>query len=96
MAALAAGLMIAGCTLPPRHEYAYSCPDGYEFTITYSGADDPGDIAVLEEASGTTKLPRAPAASGAHYSNGVTVFRSQDDVATLTRGNESRHVDCTT
>ena len=56
-------LALAACTKPwtPTHEY--TCSDGYAFTIAYSDTDNPGDIAILEDADGKTKLPRAPSAS---------------------------------
>lgn len=96
VAALAGALLVAGCVLPPSHEYAHTCPDGYAFNIRYSGADDPGDVAFLEDASGQTKLPRAPAASGARYSNGATVFRSKGDEAMILDGDTVRHQGCST
>ena len=43
--ALTAGLTMligAGCTKPATKRYAYTCPDGYEFVISYSDQGDPG------------------------------------------------------
>jgi len=89
-----AALLLAGCVLPPQHTRDYSCPDGYEFNIRYSGAEDPGDVALLEDESGVVKLPRAPAASGARYSNGITTFWEEGDSAMILRGEEVAHADC--
>jgi membrane-bound inhibitor of C-type lysozyme len=88
-------LLLAGCVLPPQHTYDYACLDGYEFSIRYSGAEDPGDVALLEEESGTSKLPRAPSASGARYSNGITTFWATGDTAMILYGDEVVRVDCT-
>jgi len=88
-------LLLSSCVLPPQHTREYSCPDGYEFTIRYSGSEDPGDVARLEDESGTSKLPRAPAASGARYSNGVTTFWEKGDTAMILHGDEVMHEGCT-
>lgn len=93
---LTVALLATACTLPPQRTHTYACPDGYEFTIRYSGSDDPGDIAVLEDASGVVKLPRAPAASGERYSNGSIVFWSKGDEATILRRDEVLHGSCST
>ena len=87
--------LLAGCVLPPQHTHDYLCPDGYEFSIRYSGAEDPGDVALLEHESGTAKLPRAPSASGARYSNGITTFWEKGETAMILSGDEVAHVDCT-
>ena len=49
-------LALSACTKPwaPTHEY--TCPDGYAFTIAYSATDNPGDIAILEDADGKPQL----------------------------------------
>lgn len=88
--------LIAACSLPPQHRYAYECPDGYAFTITYSGTKDPGDVAILDDGSARTKLPRAPAASGARYSNGITAYWSKGDEATILVGGDPVHTGCST
>ena len=95
MMSIVASLATA-CTLPPQRTYEYVCPDGYEFSIRYSGSEDPGDIALLEDTSGRTKLPRAPAASGARYSDGVTVFWAKGDEAMILRGTVVEHSGCST
>jgi membrane-bound inhibitor of C-type lysozyme len=89
-------LALAACTKPwtPTHEY--TCPDGYAFTIAYSNTDNPGDIAILEDADGKTKLPRAPSASGTRYSNGATIFLSADDKAQIQQAGTIVHRECTT
>jgi membrane-bound inhibitor of C-type lysozyme len=89
-------LLIAACTIPPQHQQKFACPDGYQFTIRYSGSNDPGDVAILEDATGRIKLPRAPAASGARYSNGATVFWSKGDAAQILQGDIVEHADCST
>jgi len=98
LALLLPGLPIffAGCSLPPQHKYSYTCPDGYAFTVTYAGSNQPGDIAVFKDASGTLKLPRAPAASGARYSNGLVVYWSKGDEAMIRIGDEMAHQGCST
>ncbi len=87
-------LLLAGCVLPPQHTRDYACPDGYEFSIRYSDARDPGDVALLEDESGVAKLPRAPAASGSRYSDGVTTFWEKGESAMILRGDEIIHADC--
>ncbi len=89
------GALVA-CTKPWASTHEYTCPDGYAFTIAYSKTDNPGDIARLEDADGTTKLPRAPAASGARYSNGATVFWSKGDEALIEQAGRVVHKGCTT
>ena len=84
------------CTLPPQRTYEYTCPDGYEFSIRYSGSQDPGDVAILEDASGQLKLPRARSASGERYSNGVNVFWSKGAEAMIMRGTVVEHAGCST
>ena len=95
MAPVVGALLLTGCVLPPQHTHEYVCPDGYEFSIRYSGAEDPGDVALLEDESGASKLPRAPAASGARYSNGITTFWEKGDTAMILYGEEVAHADCT-
>jgi len=89
-------LLVTACTIPPQHQQKFACPDGYQFTIRYSGSNDPGDVAILEDASGQIKLPRAPAASGARYSNGATVFWGKGDAAMILHGDVVEHADCST
>lgn len=91
---LLAMLLVASCSVPSQRKYRYSCPDGYEFTIRYRGSNHPGDIALLEDAAGYTKLPRVPAASGARYSNGVTTYWSKGEEAMILRGGEVAHGGC--
>ena len=91
----AAVLMLAACVLPPQHTRDYACADGYEFSVRFSGADDPGDVALFDDGSGAVKLPRAPAASGARYSNGAIAFWEKGDSAMILRGDEAVHIDCT-
>jgi len=93
---LPAVLLLAGCTKPWSSNYEYTCPDGYQFTIAYSATDNPGDIAVLEDADGMTKLPRAPSASGIRYSNEATEFFSKGDEAIIRLAGENVHGECTT
>jgi len=93
--ALAATLGTA-CTKPATKRYAYTCPDGYEFVIAYSGQSDPGDVAVLEDVSGTLQLPRTPAASGERYSNDSTIFWSKGDESMIQKEGKIAHQNCTT
>ena len=86
----------SACTLPPQRAYEYVCPDGYKFSIKYSGDRDPGDVAILEDASRKLKLPRAPAASGERYSDGSTVFWSKGSEAMILRGTVVEHAGCST
>ncbi len=97
-ACLAALVMLGGtgCTKPDTKRYAYTCPDGYEFTIAYSDQRDAGDVAVLEDATGTLQLPRAPAASGERYTNESTVFWGKGDEAMIVKNGEVEHANCTT
>jgi len=92
---LVALLPLAACTKPWTPTREYTCPDGYAFTIAYSNTDNPGDIAILEDAHGTTKLPRAPAASGARYSNGATIFWNAGDEALIQQAGTIVHRECT-
>jgi membrane-bound inhibitor of C-type lysozyme len=92
--ALGSMLALTACTKPRATASAYSCADGYTFTITYSNPDNAGDIAIFEDASGTTKLPRAVAASGAKYSNGATIFWSKGDEAMVTFAGDVQHKGC--
>jgi len=93
---LPAVLLIAACTKPWSSSYDYTCPDGYEFTIAFSDTENPGDIAVLEDADGMTKLPRAPSASGSRYSNEATEFFSKGDEAMIRQAGKIVHGKCTT
>jgi membrane-bound inhibitor of C-type lysozyme len=93
---LPAVLLIAGCTKPWSSTYDYTCPDGYKFNITYAGTDNPGDIAVLEDIDGKTKLPRAPSASGTRYTNEATEYFSKGDDAMILLAGEIEHRECTT
>jgi membrane-bound inhibitor of C-type lysozyme len=92
--ALCSILVLTACTKPRAKAWAYSCPDGYTFTITYSNPDNAGDIAIFEDASGTTKLPRAVSASGAKYSNGATIFWSKGEEAMVTVADDVQHKGC--
>lgn len=96
LSALLLILGVAACTKPATKRHAYTCPDGYEFTIAYSDQGDAGDIAKLEDTSGVRALPRAPAASGERYTNESTAFRSQDDEAAILKNGETVHGNCTT
>jgi membrane-bound inhibitor of C-type lysozyme len=89
-------LLLAGCTKPWSSTYDYTCPDGYEFTITFSGTNNPGDIAFLKDTDGITKLPRAPSASGTRYTNESTEFFSKGDDAMILQAGEIVHGECTT
>ncbi len=92
--AISAILSVTACTKPRAKTWEYSCPDGYAFTITYSKPKNMGDIAILEDATGTTKLPRSISASGAQYSNGATTFWSKGDEAMIMVGGEIQHKNC--
>jgi len=89
--ALSSILVLTACTKPRAKAWAYNCPDGYTFTITYSNPDNVGDIAIFEDASGTTKLPRAVSASGAKYSNGATIFWSKGEEVMVTVAGDVQH-----
>ena len=93
---LPAMLLLTACTKPWSPTYEYTCPDGYEFTIVYSDTDNPGDIAILEDADGTTKLPRVPSASGTRYSNDATEFFGKGDEAMILQAGTIVHRECTT
>lgn len=88
--------LLGACTKPWSSSYEYTCPDGYEFTIAFSDTDNPGDIAVFEDADGTVKLPRAPSASGMRYSNEAIEFFGQGNEAMIRRGGTIAHRACTT
>ena len=92
--ALSSILVLTACPKPRAKAWAYSCPDGYTFTITYSNPDNVGDIAIFEDASGTMKLPRAVSASGAKYSNGATIFWSKGEEAMVTVASDEQHKGC--
>ena len=87
-------LALTACTKPRATTWEYSCPDGYTFTITYSDPVNLGDIAFLADATGTTKLPRAVAASGAKYSNGVTTFWSKGEDAMIMVAGKTERQNC--
>ena len=87
-------LALTACTKPWTPTDEYTCSDGYTFSITYSDTDNPGDIAILEDANGKTKLPRAPSATGIRYSNEATVFISVDDKAMIQQAGTSIHSEC--
>ena len=84
------------CTKPWTSTSRYYCPDGYEFQITYSGQDNPGDLATLEDDNGSRLLPRAPSASGTRYSNEAVEFFAKDDQAMILQSGTVMHRDCTT
>ncbi len=92
--ALAFLIALSSCTKPRAKTWEYSCPDGYAFTITYSDPENMGDIAFLADASGTTKLPRTVAASGAKYSNGAVTFWGQGEEAMIMVSGEIEHQNC--
>ena len=91
---LGISITLASCTKPRAKTWEYSCPDGYAFTITYSDPENMGDIAFLVDASGTTKLPRTVAASGAKYSNGAVTFWGQGEEAMIMVSGEIEHQNC--
>jgi membrane-bound inhibitor of C-type lysozyme len=91
-----AAVSLGACTKPHASTYAYTCPDGYTFEITYAGTDHPGDIAIFADSNGSTKLPRAPAASGTRYANSATVFWAKGDEALVEQGGRVTHVECST
>lgn len=93
--ALGAILAMTACTKPRAKTWEYSCPDGYAFSITYSDPGNMGDIAFLEDAAGTTKLPREVAASGAKYSNGAISFWNKGEEAMIMVAGEIKHQNCT-
>jgi hypothetical protein len=87
--------LLVACTLPWQHERDYTCADGYEFSVRYSGVEDPGDVAFLSDETGEVRLPRAPAEGAkASYSNGATTFVAGDDSAAILRNGEPLHEDC--
>ena len=92
--AITAILSLTACTKPRAKTWEYSCPDGYTFAITYSKPQNTGDIAFLEDATGTTKLPRSISASGAQYSDGATTFWSKGDEAMIMVSGEVQHQNC--
>lgn len=94
--ALLAVFIVGACTKPATRKYAYTCPDGHEFTISYSDQRDAGDVAVLVDESGTLQLPRAPADSGERYTNESTVFQIEGDSASIEKSGKVRHQGCTT
>ena len=84
------------CTKPWTSTDRYYCPDGYEFQITYSGQKNPGDLATLEDDTGSRLLPRAPSASGTRYSNEAIEFFAKDDQAMIVQSGTVLHRDCST
>ncbi len=88
-------LMLAACTKPWSSTHEYTCSDDYKFMITYSSTENPGDIAILEDATGKTKLPRAPSDSGTRYSNGSTVFFISNENAQIQQAGTIIHSECT-
>lgn len=84
------------CTKPWSSTYRYYCPDGYEFSISYAGTENPGDIATLEDDNGSRLLPRAPSASGTRYSDDAIEFFAKGDQAMILRAGTVVHRDCST
>jgi putative lipoprotein len=68
--------------------YVYECSDGYTFPARIEGRD-----AWLFLPEQTVKLPNVPAASGAKYSDGSTLFWTKGDNAFLETGGR-RHSAC--
>lgn len=75
-------------TRPPGTTVVYECPDEFRFTARIEG-----EKAWLFLPSGTVSLPHVPAASGAKYQNGLTVYWSKGEMAFLERANHPR-VEC--
>ena len=75
-------------TRPPGKTYVYECPDEFGFTARIEG-----ETAWLFLLSGTISLPHVPAASGAKYQDGATIYWSKGEVAILERADHPR-VEC--
>jgi len=75
-------------TRPPGTTYVYECVDESRFTVRVEG-----EKAWLFLPSGTISLPHVPAASGAKYQDGATIYWSKGEMALLERDNHPR-VEC--
>jgi len=75
-------------TRPPGRTYVYECPEEFGFTARIEG-----EKAWLFLPSGTISLPHVPAASGAKYQDGATIYWSKGEVAILERADHPR-VEC--
>jgi putative lipoprotein len=75
-------------TRPPGKTYVYECPDEFGFAARIEG-----ETAWLFLPSGTISLPHVPAASGAKYQDGATIYWSKGEVAVLERADQTR-VEC--
>ena len=73
---------------PPGTTYVYECLDESRFTARVEG-----EKAWLFLSSGTISLPHVPAASGAKFQDGSTIYWSKGEMAFLERANHPR-VEC--
>ena len=86
-------VMLAACSTPQPPKITYACPDGYEFNVTYANTDG-REFAVFEDTTGSTRMPRVVAASGAKFTNGVTTFWSKGEEAMVIVHGAPGHRDC--
>ena len=89
-------LMLAGCitSADQKNRWAFSCPDGYQFTAVYAPG---GGSVVIEDGVGKLKLNRERSASGALYTDGTALFWSKGIMARVETGRASDtvvHQDC--
>ena len=75
-------------TRPSGKTYVYECPEEFGFTARIEG-----EKAWLFLPSGTISLAHVPAASGAKYQDGATIYWSKGEVAILERTDHPR-VEC--
>jgi membrane-bound inhibitor of C-type lysozyme len=87
-------LWLSGCITHPdaKQRLAYVCPDGYQFTVVYSGSR--GSVR-FEDAQRKLNLDRVEAASGERYTDGNFVFWSRGLEALIQENDKTLHKDCT-
>jgi membrane-bound inhibitor of C-type lysozyme len=82
-------MMLAACA---SSKATYVCSDGKRFQVTIA---DNGEKAVLRLDERVLELPHVRSASGAKYSDGMTIFWSKGNQAFIATNDKVSHWDCT-
>jgi len=85
--------LLTGCIAAAEqsNQWAFTCPDDYEFTATFS---PDSESVTLEDESQEYSLDHKPSASGALYTDGTTVFWNKGLMARVEMADGVLHLDC--
>jgi len=90
---LCALVALAGCvtTAEQENRWAFSCPDAYEFTVTFS---EESETVTLEDKTQKHKLDKERSASGALYTDGTIMFWNKGVLARVELSDGIVHQEC--